>query len=419
MFKIQYFGVGGSSDLRVFLCCDPLDTYTVVVDLAEVIGIKSDSIRAELSRHNLGSLAPFPLLKGWLIEHEYFPTSTGKLQFASGEVWLRLLQRHISEENWENLNAEVKDSLVAHQREYLAKQQQEREVEDVSYVAPTQVEADEELVLAPASYEVASENSYIQVEMVSSNDSSDSSSDSSSVDSSDLSGADVSQQPLPQNVPDWVTEVTIPEQFSSKDFTKSYSLKSYDLTPNLKKELKKLKKWWMRDRNKERGSKPVGTTTVEKREERILCFLGFVNKYECVSEGREITLALVLNHTLFKAYLEYLHTVRNCADGTIAESITAGITVCKWLYRKENTREWSIIRRYKDWRNEYQARAIRSRKQDDKQELKEQSKWLGEIISFQGFNCLTPVASQIGPNSLIWYKSYAESGERRRLQMLT
>jgi hypothetical protein len=378
MFRIQYFAIQGS-ELRAFLSSEPLDAFTLVVDLAETIGIKSDSIRAELSRHNLGSLASFPALKGWLIEHEYFPSSTGKLQFASGEVWLSLLQRHLSEQDWDTLKLDVKNALDAHQRVFVeAQQHTDVREHDALNTTPTQIvlEDGNDEVLAAASYEVLSGNDgFIQVELALSE--SESSSDTS--DSSD--DLNSSQEVLPQNVNSWIlTNVTIPEQFSAKDYTKSYSLKSYDLTAGLKKELKKLKKWWMRDRNKERAAKPVGVTTVEKREERVLCFLGFVSKYECVSEGRELTLALVLNHNLFKAYLEYLHKVRNCVDGTIAESITAAITVCKWLYRKDKNASPSILRRYKDWRNEYQARATRSRKQNDVQELKEQSKWLGEAI---------------------------------------
>lgn len=34
----------------------------------------------------------------------------------------------------------------------------------------------------------------------------------------------------------------------------------------LRKELKKLRKWWTKARNDERASKAVGETTVEKRE---------------------------------------------------------------------------------------------------------------------------------------------------------
>ncbi len=96
MFAVHFFPVGSRSDLRVFLCNNPTDAFALAVDLAGAVGIKSDSIRAEMSRHNIGSLEPFPALKRWFIDNEHLPSSTGKLQFAASEVWLKLLQRHSS-----------------------------------------------------------------------------------------------------------------------------------------------------------------------------------------------------------------------------------------------------------------------------------------------------------------------------------
>lgn len=84
-------------------------------------------------------------------------------------------------------------------------------------------------------------------------------------------------------MPTWVvTDPVIPDQFSLDDYTKSYLLKSYDMTKSLHKELKKLRKWWTKEHNAERkGAKSVQDGTADKREERILCFLGFVQRYHC------------------------------------------------------------------------------------------------------------------------------------------
>ena len=91
----------------------------------------------------------------------------------------------------------------------------------------------------------------------------------------------------------------------------------------------------------------------------------------------ELTLSLALNYKLVNSYLEYLKEVRKCSDGTIGETLTAVISCCRWLFRKDRSgQEWPIIRRYKDWRNNYQSRAARTRSQNDAQELAEGNKWL-------------------------------------------
>jgi hypothetical protein len=60
----------------------------------------------------------------------------------------------------------------------------------------------------------------------------------------------------------------------------------------------KLRKWWTKERNAERkGAKSVQDGTADKQEERILCFLGFVQRYKCLpSDDMSLPLALVLNH---------------------------------------------------------------------------------------------------------------------------
>jgi hypothetical protein len=66
---------------------------------------------------------------------------------------------------------------------------------------------------------------------------------------------------LPAGVDPWVLSVPqIPsaKAFSAKHFTKAYSLKSYDMRKSLKKEMKKQKKWWMRQHNSERVGKAIG-----------------------------------------------------------------------------------------------------------------------------------------------------------------
>ena len=138
----------------------------------------------------------------------------------------------------------------------------------------------------------------------SSNDSSD-----SNEDNTDVLGS------LPRNTSLDFTAVTIPDRslFTREDYTKSYSLKAYDMPKPLRKELKKINKWWTKECNAERkGAKPIGEGTADKREERILCFMGSVNRYTCLRDGEDhvLTTARYLNHRLFEAYLDYLKEVR-------------------------------------------------------------------------------------------------------------
>jgi hypothetical protein len=180
--------------------------------------------------------------------------------------------------------------------------------------------------------------------------------DSSSEESGSFGGT--SMKTLPHGIPSWVlTDTVIPNQFSRSNYSKAYSLKSYEMTRPLQKELKKLRKWWTKERNAERkGAKSVQDETADKREERVLCFLGFIQRYKCLpSDDLVLTLALFLSHRLFELYLNYLKQVRESSDGTIGEAITSAISAYRWLYRKESSASGfatpQIIRRYMDYRN--------------------------------------------------------------------
>ena len=140
-----------------------------------------------------------------------------------------------------------------------------------------------------------------------------------------------------------------------------------------------MRKWWTKKRNAERASKAVHDNTMDKREERILCFLGFVNRYQCLSEDLPLTVSLYLNHRLVQTYLDYLTKVRGSSDGTIAEALTGAVSACRWLYRKEksiNARHPPVIRRYMDYRNTHQASALQTRAENDVDELQDQNRWV-------------------------------------------
>lgn len=77
--------------------------------------------------------------------------------------------------------------------------------------------------------------------------------------------------------------------------------------------------------------------------------------------------------------MDYFKKVRDVSDGTIGEALTSAISACRWLYRKEpsgmakGSAMPQIIRRYMDYRNMRQAKATKTRVQND---VDEQNKWL-------------------------------------------
>lgn len=449
----------------------PVDAFVSTADLATGFGLKASSIRGELSKKKLGTLTPMSQLKSWMIQQKIIPANSGKVNFATQNVWLRLVKRHCSDETYRATIIAIERAILQAQtfkrndnndanhndnnhhtdnneslscrgldvgfrdegvgvrvsatqppvRQEEEMQELEDDVEDpFSHCRNKDSDdhgddddedngGDEDWKEDPKSrfFERKNERKRGRGGIdsdVGRNDSpansdsslydhnggygSDPNSHSSggirsdSSDSSDSSDGIVIQLPVGRGDYEWVlTAPVIPDQFSVNDYTKSHSLKEYDISKSLKKELKKLNIWWTIERNNERKNKAVASTTAGKREERALCFLGFVDRYRCLPPNHKLTLYLFLNHRLMESYLEYLKQVRKSSPGTLSETLTAAISACRWLYRKTprgigGGAEPLIIRRYKDWRNLYQAKAAKIRKMDDVDELKEQNKWL-------------------------------------------
>ena len=387
MFSAATIDVGTGTPLRLFLTEDRTESYVITADLAASFGVQSPSIRGEMSKHNLGTLESVPDLKQWLRDQNLIPSGTGKLQFASNIVWHQVVKRHVPPDRWNDITQAYEQlkiqSPMTNRSSHRSSQEEEELSPSVGDISPTLrqrsiSEQEDELVVELDCF--SGNASDIDSNIDSPNDSNN---DSGS--SSDSSDEDGDNDTLPAGMESWVLsapQIPKAKAFLPKHFTKSYSLKAYNMRKSLKKELKKQKKWWMRQHNTERPGKAIGITTALKREERVLCFLGFVERYKAIdgSDAAKLTLALYLNHRLFSSYLDYLRIVRRSSEGTIAEAITAAIAACHWLYRKESKNGKpglpSIIRRYMDWRNEHQREAAKTRQGKDKDELKEQDKWI-------------------------------------------
>jgi hypothetical protein len=216
------------------------DVYTTVADLSLVLKVQAAAIRDEVST----SLVALPQLRAWLAVRGSHATSS-LVQFAPFEAWQTCVQSRISQEEWSATSKAVE----------LARLEPWPSLHEKRARSPTPPLFAEE------------------------------SSDSSISSSSD----DEEETVLPREVPAWVlTDPEIPSQFSREDYTKSYALKVYDMPKTVKKELKKIRKWWTTERNAERKNiKAVQDGTADKREERILCFLGFVVRYKCLPREME------------------------------------------------------------------------------------------------------------------------------------
>jgi hypothetical protein len=413
------------------------DGFAITADLAASLGLQTSTIRGEISKNELGSLQAIPKLKEWLMENDQIPAGTGKINFAASALWLECVRRHVDKqafaaikdafekmldssnrmESIDSNSGEPTQRLPANELEQVEKV--EEEVEDVDGYeeeADEVVEVEEEAEVHPIDsaseknkdkrfidalygdeerendeakekesmnqddgeeFILLSHSSSIEEEESSSEEgnkggnSSEPSSDSSS------SGEELAND-LPKGISQTVLNVPeIPDQFSASDFTKSHALKDYNIGRCLKKELKKMRSWWIKPYNSERKSKSVSETTADKREERLLCFLGFIHRYKAVPDDFDLTVGLVLNHRLVDAFCDYMKVVRQSSDGNMSENMTALISACRWLYRKEKTvREPQMIRRLKDYRNSYQSKAVRTRKGEDIEELIERGKWL-------------------------------------------
>ena len=239
-----------SAALRVYIGGDEDEAYALVADLSPVLGIKSDSVRAEISRGNLGSLVHNPALKRYLQDQEIIPSNAGKTSFATADIWKPLLKHRLDLVDYDAVERALTEAIEQHR---LKQQQLVVEPEQPAALEEDEIEEIDEAAHILARDSQQPENDSIESD--SDQDSSDSlnvekvnsSSSDSDDDSSDVSDEDTL---IPTGTPDWIVNTpVVADQFSPDDYTKSYSLKSYDTPRALKKELKKLNKWWSKTSN--------------------------------------------------------------------------------------------------------------------------------------------------------------------------
>jgi hypothetical protein len=149
----------------------------------------------------------------------------------------------------------------------------------------------------------------------------------------------------------------------------------------LKKELKDYRTYWTdSDFLPNRKGEALRPATMEKREQRVLLYLGFLgNVIKAVDDPKSLTLCAVLNHHAVTAYIDWCQKARLMANSNIVENMSAFCSVVKFIHRNtpvaaNNFSELEILSRYKSMRNRLSSKALNPHKTST--DLEAEGKWL-------------------------------------------
>lgn len=101
-------------------------------------------------------------------------------------------------------------------------------------------------------------------------------------------------------------------------------------------QLANLQLFWMQSTNTRRQTKAVNITTHNKRQERLLGYLGWLKTHADVSSP-SLGFFDISNEgyrSAYERYLNYLTDDRKLSIGTIVEHLTAAIYVLKFLHAR-------------------------------------------------------------------------------------
>ena len=162
---------------------------------------------------------------------------------------------------------------------------------------------------------------------------------------------------------------------------KKYSLEPFDFGDVLKKELHDYRTYWTDSEFlPNRKGEALSSATVEKREQRVLLYLGFLgNVIKAVDDPKSLTLCAVLNHHAVTAYIDWCQKARLMANSNIVENMSAFCSVVKFIHRNtpiaaNNFAELEILSRYKSMRNRLSSKALNPHKTST--DLEAEGKWL-------------------------------------------
>jgi hypothetical protein len=162
---------------------------------------------------------------------------------------------------------------------------------------------------------------------------------------------------------------------------KKYSLEAFDFGEVLKKELLDYRTYWTdSDYSPDRKGEALSPVTMDKREQRILLYLGFLGGIiKAVDDPKSLTLCAVLNHQAVSAYVEWCQHARSMANSNIAENMSAFCSVVKFLYcnsplAANHFADLDVLSRYKSMRNRLSSKALNPQKTSA--DLEAEGKWL-------------------------------------------
>ena len=220
-------------------------------------------------------------------------------------------------------------------------------------------------------------------------------SDAASV-GSDMEAADIDESPRPVIVHPKPRPVLFaafaaqhlriprePEWYMDDQFIvgKKYSLEPFDMGEVLKKELHDYRTYWTdSDFLPNRKGEALRPATMEKREQRVLLYLGFLgNVIKAVDDPKSLTLCAVLNHHAVTAYIDWCQKARLMANSNIVENMSAFCSVVKFIHRNapvaaSNFADLEVLSRYKSMRNRLSSKALNPHKTST--DLEAEGKWL-------------------------------------------
>lgn len=132
-------------------------------------------------------------------------------------------------------------------------------------------------------------------------------------------------------------ELTLPlgdAWYTSEDYSvgKSYVLPPFDRGNALLEQLRLFRDFWTAERVPVRRSEALSLVTFDKRESRVLLYLGFLRLIKAIDEPKRLTLNACLNHRAVHAFIDWLSKGRESSEGNLIEYLSAFVSVAKFLY---------------------------------------------------------------------------------------
>lgn len=199
---------------------------------------------------------------------------------------------------------------------------------------------------------------------------------------------------------------------------KKYALEPFDFSDELKQQLKDYRAFWTdRDFLPNRKGEAWSSPTLEKREQRVLLYLGFLaGVIKAVDDPKSLSLNAVLNHHAVSAYNDWCQKARLMANSNIVENVSAFCSVVKFLHRDSplaanNFADLELLSRYRSMRNRLSSKALNPQKTIA--DLEAESKWLPFELFIEAIEALqNEFDAAISPDSSV---SVANSGVAARL----